>query len=95
MLDFRSRIALHGLDGLLKPAEQDDPKPQAQFNDVSSFYAPSTTYVESFGKEIVDFRQGAAPYGTYNWELFFHAPFLIANRLSQRGAIARRASGTT
>jgi hypothetical protein len=30
----------------------------------------------------VEFEQGAA-YETYNWELFFHIPMLIANRLSK------------
>jgi hypothetical protein len=33
-------------------------------------------------KEIVDFAPDGA-YSPYNWELFFHAPLLIANELSQ------------
>ena len=33
-------------------------------------------------QEDFDFSYGGA-YAIYNWELFFHAPFLIAKRLSQ------------
>ncbi|MBW8711736.1 MAG: toxin, partial [Mycobacterium sp.] len=33
-------------------------------------------------KDIVDFSNGGA-YSIYNWELFFHAPLMIACRLSQ------------
>lgn len=35
-----------------------------------------------YPKEIVDFSPGGA-YSSYNWELFFHAPLLIANALSR------------
>jgi hypothetical protein len=46
-------------------------------------YQP-TKYVYPFEypKEIVDFDARGA-YSQYNWELFFHAPFLIATRLSK------------
>ena len=37
---------------------------------------------EDRNKEIVDFSHAAA-YSVYNWELFFHAPLYIAERLSQ------------
>lgn len=49
----------------------------------SSTYHPVTPRV-SFGEnnEIVDFARDAA-YSVYNWELFFHAPLYIAERLSQ------------
>ncbi len=30
----------------------------------------------------------ALPYGSYSWEIFFHAPLLIAQRLSQQGRYA-------
>lgn len=54
--------------------------------DVFSFsntYHPVTPHV-SWGEnnEIVDFAPDAA-YSVYNWELFFHAPLYIAERLSQ------------
>ena len=32
--------------------------------------------------EIIDFARDAA-YSVYNWELFYHAPLFIAERLSQ------------
>ncbi len=37
---------------------------------------------EDRNKEIVDFSRAAA-YSVYNWELFFHTPLYIAERLSQ------------
>ena len=54
--------------------------------DVFSFqgtYQPFTPRV-SWGEdnEIIDFSPDAA-YSVYNWELFFHAPLYIAERLSQ------------
>ena len=41
--------------------------------------------------EQIDFDHDS-PYGSYNWELFFHIPLLIATRLmqNQRFAEARR-----
>ena len=41
--------------------------------------APSTA--NFYPKEVVDFAPDGA-YASYNWELFFHAPLLIANSLS-------------
>jgi hypothetical protein len=59
-------------------------------------YQPTTTYVPdqspaSVPNEDIDFTHPGA-YSLYNWELFFHVPFLIANQLSrnQRFAEARR-----
>jgi len=37
---------------------------------------------EFYPKEVVDFRPDGA-YAPYNWEIFFHAPLLIANSLSK------------
>jgi len=47
-------------------------------------YGPQPLYIDyaSSPKENVDFEYGGA-YSLYNWELFFHAPFLIAMRLSK------------
>ncbi len=42
--------------------------------------APSTE--NFYPKEVVDFSPDGA-YSSYNWELFFHAPLLIANALSR------------
>ena len=41
---------------------------------------PSTEI--SYPKEVVDFTSDGA-YSSYNWELFFHAPLLVANSLSK------------
>jgi hypothetical protein len=38
--------------------------------------------IDSYPDEIVDFSPDGA-YSPYNWELFFHAPLLIANSLSK------------
>ncbi len=83
--DFRARMARHGLDGLLRPVALLDPKPQYQEADITSNYLPYDQNVTTpFPKERVEFGHGS-PYGVYNWELFFHAPLLIATRLMQEG----------
>jgi len=38
--------------------------------------------VDAYPKEVVDFSPDGA-YSSYNWELFFHAPLLIADSLSK------------
>jgi hypothetical protein len=43
---------------------------------------PVTGQREDRNKEIIDFSSDAA-YSVYNWELFFHTPLYIAERLSQ------------
>lgn len=53
----------------------------------SQSYQPTPWVVEPFSedfypKEVVDFTPDGA-YSPYNWELFFHAPLLIANSLSK------------
>jgi hypothetical protein len=47
-------------------------------------YLPTTRYqpLNSAPKENVDFEDEGA-YSLYNWELFFHIPFLIATQLSK------------
>lgn len=50
-------------------------------------YQPTTWVVDPttedfYPKEVVDFSPDGA-YSPYNWELFFHAPLLIANSLSK------------
>jgi len=53
-------------------------------------YAPTSSVALPYPLENVDFQNGA--YSLYNWELFFHVPLLIAQRLSknQRFAEAQR-----
>ena len=47
-----------------------------------STYDPDLTTVASYPLKEVDFADAGA-FSPYNWELFFHAPLLIAVRLSQ------------
>ncbi|PWB49644.1 MAG: hypothetical protein C3F06_13815 [Candidatus Methanoperedenaceae archaeon] len=52
-------------------------------------YSPNSSIVDldsapdSIPVEDVDFHYNDSAYSTYNWELFFHIPFLIATRLSK------------
>jgi hypothetical protein len=43
---------------------------------------PNNPYSEFYPKEDVNFTPDGA-YSPYNWELFFHAPLMIANQLSK------------
>ncbi|MEJ2248159.1 MAG: neuraminidase-like domain-containing protein [Candidatus Lokiarchaeota archaeon] len=47
----------------------------------TSEYSPTRYVKEPYPIESIDFSPEAA-YSLYNWELFFHAPLLIATRLS-------------
>lgn len=44
-------------------------------------YRPNTRVDSRLPREDIDFSPEGA-YSTYNWELFFHVPFLVASRLS-------------
>lgn len=75
-----------GMDGLLNRNIQIAP---ADFVPKNTFdfdsYQPSTASTivdETADKDIVDFALYGA-LSVYNWELFFHAPLMIATRLSQ------------
>src|SRR5262249_39676898 len=46
-------------------------------------YRPSRNVAFPYPSEDVDFRRNGA-YSLYNWELFFHVPFLLATRLSRQ-----------
>ncbi|HEV2579547.1 MAG TPA: neuraminidase-like domain-containing protein [Ktedonobacteraceae bacterium] len=48
----------------------------------SSVYQPTSLVTADNDQEIVDFSPGGA-YSLYNWELFFHAPLMLALRLNQ------------
>jgi hypothetical protein len=50
-------------------------------------YNPTSNLREPFPREEVDFCRESA-YSLYNWELFFHAPMLIATRLTQNRRFA-------
>jgi hypothetical protein len=92
--NFRERLFLKGIDGLMDRDTQllGDPVYDLSTNQFkfSSFYsdlvATNTIYsgLSNLGYPIddVNFSQQSG-YGLYNWELFFHAPLMIAERLSQ------------
>jgi len=71
-----------GVPGLLTLGNQEmdnDPKNDTLFDNI---YDPAAIVHDDYPKENVDFRPEGA-YSLYNWELFFHAPLLIADRLSK------------
>jgi len=81
-----------GIDGLLRwPMERrqpasNPPRPRDfVVNFFKSRYDPIPGAVKTpYPPEELDFTdEGATPYSQYNWELFLHAPLLIADRLSK------------
>ncbi|WP_437314752.1 neuraminidase-like domain-containing protein [Sorangium sp. So ce385] len=83
---FRKELQRAGVDGLLKwSLHRPKPLQLSSREFFESTYEPDTANVLTpYPKEEVDFSfQGA--YSLYNWELFFHAPLLIALRLMQSG----------
>lgn len=50
--------------------------------DFNQTYQPSAVVNGLFPRETIDFTSDGA-YSSYNWELFFHAPLLIASQLSK------------
>jgi len=91
---FRRELNRFGIDGLLQRKLQVEPTAPEflvaayeKFN-FKTVYDPYENVVDTpFPGEEVDFEYGRA-YSLYNWELFFHALFLIANRLSQNQRFA-------
>jgi hypothetical protein len=74
---------LQGIRGLMKRETQ----LQNSGFSFDDSYRPQLWVVEPtsdkfYPAEVVDFSEDGA-YSSYNWELFFHAPLLIANALSQ------------
>jgi len=81
-----------GIDGILRP-EGKTPADKAMtlqkglkgsfaFNFDKTYKPNKKTVLKPFPKENFDFSFGGA-YSEYNWELFFHNPILVAERLSQ------------
>jgi hypothetical protein len=70
-----------GIDGLLKLANQNLSN---GFDFVSSYQPVKANVLAPAPTETVDFSPTGA-YSGYNWELFFHAPLLVALTLSQNG----------
>lgn len=83
---FIRELNRKGIDGLLSRNIQVNPQ---NFQPVNSFdfkaiYKPSTSTLvdETAKKDTLDFSIGGS-YSIYNWEMFFHAPLMIACKLTQ------------
>ena len=86
---FIQELNKSGLNGLYNRKLQTQPG-SAMFYPGNNFnfhntYVPNDLIVsvmDNAQRDIVDFSYEGA-YSIYNWELFFHVPFYIANKLSQ------------
>ncbi|UQA60397.1 neuraminidase-like domain-containing protein [Polyangium aurulentum] len=81
---FTRHVARDGIDGLLRWSNQAPTPVQLASQEIEDEYEPTPRVAMPFPIEDVDFSFGGA-YSQYNWELFFHAPLLVATRLSQNG----------
>ncbi|MDR4497892.1 MAG: neuraminidase-like domain-containing protein [Candidatus Scalindua sp.] len=90
--EFIKQLNRYGIEGLLDP-RPDDPEgnelrrqliqqPDTELFERAENYDPTDRVEKPYPREDVDFTTGGA-YSLYNWELFFHAPLLIADRLSK------------
>lgn len=82
---FLRELHRSGLDGLLNRRIQLHPEAYAPTNTYKfNFYVPSTSSVPdaTATTDQVNFELYDA-YSIYNWEIFFHAPLMIACRLTQ------------
>lgn len=75
---FMKKLAQNGLEGLLAKETQ-----RLQASNVFDAYAPNPrAVVKPYPVEEIE-QHFSGAYSLYNWELFFHAPILIADRLSK------------
>ncbi|MFI7575647.1 hypothetical protein [Micromonospora sp. NPDC049497] len=90
---FIKEVRRGGVDGLLAPADEDSGAASqtlarqklARFDVFEQTYQPSeSVVVEPYPVENIQFGASGA-YSIYNWELFFHIPLLIADRLRREG----------
>jgi len=73
---IRRTLYSDGVAGIMK---RDLQLTQTTF-DFESHYAPAPMIVQPYPVEDLDFNSDGS-YSAYNWELFYHAPLMIANRL--------------
>ena len=80
---FAKELNVRGIKGLLNRRIQIDPASIPGSPVLFDFdkYDPNDSFVVGPSAEVVDFTYEGA-YAPYNWELFFHVPFFIANKLS-------------
>src|SRR5262249_50722342 len=88
--DFRETLSRYGVQALLRRTEQQLSAPRTAFLER---YRPSWSEAPDFPYPTrrVDFDFDGS-YAAYNWELFFHIPFLVATQLgkNQRFAEAQK-----
>ncbi|MFF3838107.1 neuraminidase-like domain-containing protein [Streptomyces sp. NPDC001930] len=90
---LKAQLDLRGLDALFDRSLQLHPDGLAPRESFEQRYSPDPFHAGSPDYPVEDITfDAAAPYAVYNWELFFHAPLLMAGRLStnQRFAEAQR-----
>lgn len=75
---FAKKLYQKGVEGLMARETQFADR-KLDFNNQ---YQPTAIVDTDYPQEIVDFDPKAS-YSSYNWELFFHAPLMVAERLSQ------------
>lgn len=75
---FAKQLYNEGVDGLMSRETQFSDN---QF-DFHGIYGPRSVVDPDYPQEVVDFSPDGS-YSQYNWELFFHAPLMIAMRLSK------------
>jgi hypothetical protein len=85
--DFMAELRRGGVSALLDPnPEGSEPRLVRQEKSRPNFFAETYDLTDAvlgpYPSQDIDFDIGGA-YSEYNWDLFFHAPLLIANRLSQ------------
>lgn len=85
--ELADRLAAGGPAGLLGWKEDPEASPQYLHTEIEDVYDPTANVLAPFPEHEISFEYGSA-YGMYNWELFFHVPFTIAQRLSQEGRYA-------
>jgi hypothetical protein len=80
---FLSELNRSGVAGLLDRSRQLFPLQSRARDFFATGYQPNEDYTKKdYPRDEVDFSISGA-YSLYNWELFFHVPFLIASRLMQ------------
>ncbi|TET67941.1 MAG: hypothetical protein E3J56_12115 [Candidatus Aminicenantes bacterium] len=75
---FAKEIYNRGIDGLMKREVQ----LKDNYFDFIGNYSPASVVNPEYPQEVVDFDPDGS-YSLYNWELFFHAPLMIATQLSK------------
>ncbi|MGW3285411.1 Tc toxin subunit A-related protein [Streptomyces sp. NPDC001002] len=78
---LKTRLDGLGLDSIFDRDLQLNPEAQGVYQSFADRYAPGDLVQLPYPEEPFAF-ESSAPYAGYNWELFFHAPLYLAERLS-------------